>query len=80
MPTHTFIAFKFKVVSMQLPMLNKNNIFFLDNGYFLYGEVMPVIPPHTCKNDQNIISEGQENVFDRDVKTPVAHSDRSSWW
>lgn len=23
-----------------------------DNGYYLYGEVMPVIPPHTCKKDK----------------------------
>lgn len=50
-----------------------------DNGYYLYGEVMPVIPPHTCKNDQKIVSEGQENVFAGDDKTTVAHTDRSSW-
>ena len=55
-------------------------IFFLDNGYYLYGEVMPVIPPHTCKNDQKIVSEGQEKVFVGDGKTTVAHTDRSSWW
>ena len=61
-------------------MLKKIMIFFLDNGYYLYGEVMPVIPPHTCKNDQKIISKGQEKVFDGDFKTTVAHTDRSSWW
>ncbi|KAK2572279.1 Eukaryotic translation initiation factor 2-alpha kinase [Acropora cervicornis] len=42
---------------------------FVDNGYYLYGEVMPVIPPHTCKNDQKIVSEGQEKVFVGDGKT-----------
>ena len=25
-----------------------------DNGYYLYGEVMPVIPPHTCQKDKRL--------------------------
>ncbi|XP_068708899.1 eukaryotic translation initiation factor 2-alpha kinase 3-like [Montipora foliosa] len=52
-----------------------------DNGYYFYGEVMPVIPPHTCKKDQTILPVGSVGRDDRNSsETTVAKPDSSSWW
>ena len=59
--------------------------FFSDNGYYLYGEVMPVIPPHTSKKDKKLLPMNSEDVVigdenNSDSKTIVAQTDSSIWW
>ncbi|KAJ7375195.1 Eukaryotic translation initiation factor 2-alpha kinase 3 [Desmophyllum pertusum] len=50
-----------------------------DNGYYLYGEVMPVIPPH-----KQLLPVDSEDVLNKDKnnssKTTVDQADSSKWW
>lgn len=49
-----------------------------DNGYYLYGEVMPVIPPHTCRKEKSHLPV--DSKFNSSSKTTVAHTESSMWW
>lgn len=37
---------------------------FVDNGYYLYGEVMPVIPPHN--KDKQLLPVDSEDILIKD--------------
>ena len=57
---------------------------FADNGYYLYGEVMPVIPQHTCSKDKETLSGDSEGVIigeeNNSSDTTVDQADSSVWW
>lgn len=53
-----------------------------DNGYYLYGEVMPVIPPHTCSKDKQWLPKKDAIVRDENnsSETTVDQTGRYIWW
>ncbi|RMX44076.1 hypothetical protein pdam_00015021 [Pocillopora damicornis] len=69
------------VVTKELAVWNPLEYPF-DNGYYLLGEVMPVVPPHT--QDKQLLSVDSEDVFDRKSKNSsekaLNRNDLSGWW
>lgn len=56
---------------------------FVDNGYYLYGEVMPVIPPHN--KDKQLLPVDSEDALMKDKNNDSGtildnQAESSIWW